>query len=143
MRSGTRWCVAPVVDVLTNDVVADSRSHVDVAARSAPDSSCRWPLRAVTIPRNLAAQGIHASTGARILDLGCGSGMVGFALTLATDAATVVSVDRADVLSVAERLAAILDVHGRVSFVSGDVESIQLPPGSFDVAVRDSLREGG
>ena len=141
---------------------SEHEASSDWQAYASPDL-VRWPLRAQTIPRNLAAHGIHTSTGARILDLGCGSGMVGFALTLATAGATVVSVDRAGVLSVAERLAAMLEMHDRVSFVSGDVESVRLPPGSFDVAllvnvaqyldddrllatlvaVRDSLREGG
>jgi len=125
------------------ETIRSGRAHGDHAehdgasdwqAYGSPDL-VRWPVRAATIPRNLGVQGVHAAPGARILDLGCGSGMIGFALVLANDEATVVSVDRPGVLSVADQLATAMNVRSRCSLVGGDVASVDLADGSFDIAL--------
>jgi C-methyltransferase len=98
----------------------------------------------------------------RVLDVGCGSGVVGFTAIRDVPGATLVSIDSSPVLEVARELAARMGVAERVEFISGGVESIPsemdfdlellihvaqyLDDASLDTALRrvaDALRPGG
>jgi len=68
------------------------------------------------------------AVGARIVDVGCGSGVWGLALAAAVEGATVVGVDLAPVLDVFRETAAARGLAGRVSTVAGDMHEAPLPP---------------
>ena len=78
---------------------------------------------------------------AAVLDLGCGTGVVTRAIAARDGfAGTVTGVDQsAEFIAVAHRLAVGDGVADRVRFAVGDVHQLELPAGSFDVAVAHTL----
>ena len=95
----------------------------------------RWPSEVPEIQAVFADRGVAVPDGGCVLDIGCGSGIVGMALARDVPGATVVSVDRPEVLAVAGELAAAMGMDGRVALVPGDADSLSLAPDSVDVAL--------
>jgi 2-polyprenyl-3-methyl-5-hydroxy-6-metoxy-1,4-benzoquinol methylase len=83
------------------------------------------------------ALGVTGSTmhGARILDVGCGSGLKSLALAVDDPAVSVVAIDSAAVLEVAAQAATLLGVSSRVMLVEGDVTALERLDGPFDIAL--------
>jgi 2-polyprenyl-3-methyl-5-hydroxy-6-metoxy-1,4-benzoquinol methylase len=79
-------------------------------------------------------------TGARVLDVGCGSGGVGFAFALADPTVTTTGFDSADVLAVAAEYADRLGIASRVSLWPADIVAAEtFGDAEFDVVVAANL----
>jgi len=94
----------------------------------------RWPSKSAAIAATLAERGVTVRAGGRVLDVGCGSGVIGFTAIRDVPTSRVVSIDTSPVLDVARELAARMGVAERVDFVSGGVESIP-PQSEFDLVL--------
>lgn len=73
--------------------------------------------------------------GARVLDVGCGSGGRAFAVALDDPTAQVVGVDSAPVLRAAERLARRMGIADQVTLVPGDATTLGELDDSFEVVL--------
>jgi ubiquinone/menaquinone biosynthesis C-methylase UbiE len=82
--------------------------------------------------------GIPAAGPVSILDLGCGSGMVGYTIAVLAPEVRITSLDWPSVLEVARRNAQAFGLADRVSFVAGDLLDVE-PDGTFDVIVLSHL----
>jgi release factor glutamine methyltransferase len=70
----------------------------------------------------------------RVLDLGCGSGCIGFSILKKVPNASLVSVDKsAEALEIAKMNAEQLQVAERVEFICKDATELEFPGGSFDL----------
>jgi tRNA1(Val) A37 N6-methylase TrmN6 len=77
-----------------------------------------------------------AARGARIVDLGCGTGILAIALTLARPRATAVGVEIVPRLAaLARRNAALNGVEARLEIVEADLRAAPLAAESFELAV--------
>jgi SAM-dependent methyltransferase len=93
---------------------------------------------AVVLAREL---GRRLTSPFRVLDAGCGSGLYGQTVALLHQRASVVAIDRADVLSLARAQAAIVGVADRITDVVGDLRDI--PFGSqFDAVILSHVLHG-
>lgn len=97
------------------------------------------PLFVRQLEETLARLDPGSST--RVVDLGCGTGVVARALARREPApAAILGVDRDSVLiERAGELAAAEGLGGRVHFVVGDVERLDLPSASFDAATAHTV----
>jgi 2-polyprenyl-3-methyl-5-hydroxy-6-metoxy-1,4-benzoquinol methylase len=89
---------------------------------------CRGKLAGDPVFSALLSDG-HFDRGAKILDLGCGQGVLAALLAASKRAQswTLLGIDlRAGAIAVARR--ALASLHSRVRFEVGDVRAIQLPP---------------
>jgi SAM-dependent methyltransferase len=94
----------------------------------------RWPTKSATIAETLRQRAIRIPGGARVLDVGCGSGVVGYTSIADAPGATVVGIDNAAVLDVAKTLAGLMGVADRCEHVVGGVETLSALSGPFDLA---------
>ncbi|TCC65658.1 methyltransferase domain-containing protein [Kribbella pittospori] len=78
---------------------------------------------------------------ARVLEIGCGTGVVSRAIAARDGfAGTVMGVDQSqDFIAVADSLAASEGVGDRVEFAVGDAHKLDLPSASFDAAIAHTL----
>lgn len=114
---------------------ADADAEDDWCAFAAPDL-VRWPAKAAALADRLTTvHGINPPQGARILDLGCGSGIVGFSLAQRFRDAQVVAIDRHGVIAVARQLAREMGVEPQVTLVAASIEDVQPPAGRFDAVL--------
>lgn len=86
----------------------------------------RW--RAVGVTR-------EAVPGARVLDVGCGSGLKSLVVALEDPGASIVAVDAPAVLEATASAAASLGVADRTRLVPGDVTTLERLDGPFDVVL--------
>jgi C-methyltransferase len=119
---------------------ADEAAEEEWRAYAAPDL-VRWRERAPLFAEVLAARGLTVAPGQRILDIGCGSGIVGFGLAAQHPDVELTCVDRAGVLDITRELAAEMGLAHRVRFVSGDLEDVALGAKAFDVALLTNVAQ--
>jgi len=100
-------------------------------AYAAPDL-LRWPTRVPDLTARLTERGLMPAPGEHLLDLGCGSGIVGFTMAAAVEGVRVTSVDRPAVLDVTGHLATAMGLADRVTLEVGDVLSWTIPPNRYD-----------
>lgn len=79
--------------------------------------------------------GAKATPGARILDVGCGSGLKSLVLAVDDPTASVVAIDSTAVLEVTAQAASLLGVLPRVTLLEGDVSVLARLDGPFDIAL--------
>lgn len=94
----------------------------------------RWSTKSAVVASAFAERNISVSPDGRVLDVGCGSGLIGYTVIRGVPGATVVSIDAAPVIEVARDLAVRMGVADRVELVVGDVTSIDADA-EFDLAV--------
>ena len=82
-----------------------------------------------------AERGVAPKPGQAVVDIGCGSGVVGFSLIRHIADAYCISIDRPEVLDVARNQAAQIGVENRVTFRPGDSGNLGLEPDSVNVAL--------
>jgi C-methyltransferase len=109
-------------------------------AYAAPDL-VRWRDEAPGLREAFAGRGVTLLPGQRVLDLGCGSGIVGFALARDVAGATVLAVDRPGVLELAADLAAAMGMADRVTLVAGDAAAAPLGTADADLAVLTNVAQ--
>lgn len=79
--------------------------------------------------------GNHIKDGDRVLDIGCANGYATFRQAKTHKLGSIVGVDfAANMVAAAERTKQEEGVVGDISFVEGDVRSLQFPDNAFDVA---------
>ncbi|NYZ15560.1 class I SAM-dependent methyltransferase [Azospirillum sp. RWY-5-1] len=102
------------------DVVFSAAMHLRLLLRVDRTQSIRRALQAAVRP------------GGRVLDAGCGSGLLSL-LALAAGASDVVAIDR-DNIDLARALARENGVEGRIRFIEADLNTLdaQAVPGTFD-----------
>lgn len=105
-------------------------AHESMLRNLAAQATVIWPGEAPLFAR----YGLGGTPGARVADIGCGSGEITSRLAELLPDATIVGVDLLDgPLDHARRTHAALAP--RVSFVQGDAFALDLPAGSFDLVV--------
>jgi SAM-dependent methyltransferase len=72
---------------------------------------------------------------ARLLDVGCGSGVWSLSIARAVPNARVTGLDLPSVLTVFEEKARELGLEGRIARIPGDMHAVEIPERSFDLAV--------
>ena len=82
-----------------------------------------------------AERGVAPKPEQTVVDIGCGSGIVGFSLIRHIADAYCISIDRPEVLDVARNQAAQIGVENRVTFRPGDSGNLGLEPDSVNVAL--------
>lgn len=126
-----------LVDAVRTGVAPGGHDAHDAAdewqSYASPDV-VRWPDMVPQFQAVFPERGLVVPEGGRVLDLGCGSGLVGFALIEHVSGATVACVDRGPVLEVAQQIAAAMGLADRATMVPGDAETAELPS-ECDVAV--------
>jgi len=97
----------------------------------------RWSSRVGELSAAFADRGVCVSSGSAVLDVGCGSGLVGYSLILDVPGARVTGIDAAPVLDVARALAQRMQIEDRVRLVPGDHRSLDehVEHSSIDVAL--------
>jgi len=90
--------------------------------------------------RSLASQLELPVPPARILDLGCGSGVWSLAIASRYPNARVTGVDRADVLEAFKTYAGEQNMAGRVDTLPGDIETVTLPRDHDVVVIANVIR---
>ena len=100
-----------------------------------------WPDRVETVTARWRDLGVSREKlpGARVLDVGCGAGLMSLAIARADAAASVVVVDRPIVLSVTRTLAEAMGVTSQVAFIEGDMMETSFGPASFDIVLCSNL----
>jgi C-methyltransferase len=93
----------------------------------------RWPTRSAMVASTFAPRDLTVPPNGRVLDVGCGSGLIGYTAIRDVPGATVVSIDSAPVIEVARELATRMGVAARVELVAGNVESVNADA-AFDLA---------
>jgi 2-polyprenyl-3-methyl-5-hydroxy-6-metoxy-1,4-benzoquinol methylase len=84
--------------------------------------------------------GLGAGVGARIVDVGCGSGGMGYAFAIADPSATVTAIDSEDVLAIAADYAEELHIAERIEFKALDVATAEsLGDGDYDLALVSNM----
>ena len=119
-----------LVDAVRTGVAPGGHDAHDAAdewqSYASPDV-VRWPDMVPQFQAVFPERGLVVPEGGRVLDLGCGSGLVGFALIEHVSGATVACVDRGPVLEVAQQIAAAMGLADRATMVPGDAETAELP----------------
>jgi 2-polyprenyl-3-methyl-5-hydroxy-6-metoxy-1,4-benzoquinol methylase len=77
--------------------------------------------------------------GLRVLDVGCGSGVISFTLAKRHPSVRVTALDRAMVLPYARQLAETMEVASQVTYVVGDALNLEVKAGAFDVVLFSNL----
>jgi ubiquinone/menaquinone biosynthesis C-methylase UbiE len=90
-----------------------------------------------SVARDLAAAVLEriSPPPARILDVGCGSGVWSLAMAERLPGARVTGLDLPAVLAAFQERAGQLGLGDRVSTIPGDMHAASIPPGAFDLAV--------
>jgi C-methyltransferase len=106
------------------------------AAHYAPDL-IEWPAIIDQLTARWHDLGLSPTTlpGARVLDIGCGSGLTSLAIAYADARATVVAVDRPEVLNITRKLAQSMGVIDRIEFREGDAFKVDFEPAAFDAVL--------
>jgi SAM-dependent methyltransferase len=88
------------------------------------------------VARRVATEVVrHVKSAARILDVGCGSGIWSLAVAEQVPGAHVTGLDFPAVLTAFEEKASELGLGARVSKIPGDMHTAEIPARSFDLAV--------
>jgi ubiquinone/menaquinone biosynthesis C-methylase UbiE len=82
---------------------------------------------------------VDSHPGFRVLDVACGSGIRTFCLAHEDPEARIVALDSAPVLEIAKKLASRMGISDRIELRPGDVTSVDLGSGEFDMALLSSL----
>lgn len=110
----------------------DSKAHTQLCERAFGKDLCQDGMVDMAALEDVIAR-LNIGPGKRLLDLGCGVGMISEYISDATGA-SVVGLDYAP-----EALKAALDrtveKRSRLDFVQGDMNDLHLEPASFDVAM--------
>ncbi len=75
----------------------------------------------------------------RVLDIGCGSGVLSFTFAKRNPNARVTALDRPMVLSYARQIAEAMGVTSQVTFVASDPLNLELRPDSYDLVAMGNL----
>ncbi len=73
--------------------------------------------------------------GLRVLDVGCGAGILGFALAKRHPSVRVTALDRAMILGYAKQIAEAAGVAAQTNFVVGDALNLEVKPSAFDLVL--------
>jgi len=100
-----------------------------------------WPDLAEVARTRWDAVGVNAEsiTSAHILDVACGSGVKSFVLAQADPAVRVTVIDSPKVLEVTARIAEAMGVAAQVTYLSGDVLTIDLGTEQFDIVLLGNI----
>ncbi len=77
----------------------------------------------------------------RVLDVGCGSGVLTFVLAKRIANARITALDRAMVLPYAKQLAEAMSVTAQVTLVAGDALNLEVKPESFDLVLFGNITQ--
>lgn len=77
--------------------------------------------------------------GLRVLDVGCGAGVLSFALAKRHPSVRVTAIDRAMVLPYAKQVAEAMGVQAQATFVVGDALNLEVKAGAFDLVLFGNL----
>lgn len=105
----------------------DAHDAADEWQSYASPDVVRWPEMVPQFQAAFPERGLVVPEGGRVVDLGCGSGIFGFALIEHVPGATITCVDRGPVLGVARQIAGAMGLDDRATFVPGDAETAELP----------------
>jgi ubiquinone/menaquinone biosynthesis C-methylase UbiE len=83
--------------------------------------------------RDAFIAGVNPPRGARIVEFGCGSGIIARALAMRPEVDEVVGIDPSPVFL--KRARELGDGSSRLKFVQGDARSVDLPDATFDAAI--------
>lgn len=120
------------MSVTQNFKIKDAASYDDLA-----DSFDRHTQKYSTYAVAALLRGLNFDTAKRILDIGCGSGIVTLALAeKMKPGAQAIGVDLSDgMLAFANKAAAEQNVADRAVFLKGDAEALDLPDNDMDAVV--------
>ena len=91
-------------------------------------------MRVANLVASFTELGVMPAPFQIVADIGCGSGLAGFAAIRHIADATCISIDTADALEAARALAIEIGVENRVTFVPGSATSVSLDDDSVHVA---------
>lgn len=96
-----------------------------------------WPTKLPPLTAQWAALELTPASvpGARVLDVGCGSGLRSLALVAGDPTASVLGIDWQPVIDVAERLASAMGVARQAAFLPGDATILHELDDAFDVVL--------
>jgi C-methyltransferase len=123
----------------TTDHASESAAAV-WRAYASPDLA-RWPDLVDPITKILGERRLQLPPNGAVLDLGCGSALVSLTLAASEPAATVVAVDRPEVLEVARELAAEMGLSSQLHCVAGEVQRYQPQPAAFDIILLGNVAQ--